>query len=151
MDNPVSGSYEVRMTGDTTLIWLHLTANLFWIGAITAVAALVLATGTDPKVRGALAAGVYQKVAAPAFVVSFLAGAARLFSDTAYYFKATHFMHAKLLFAVIVIGLHHVIGARAKKLASGEVRDEGPTKALLGVLIASAALAAFTAIFKLPK
>jgi putative membrane protein len=139
------------MTADIALVWLHLTANLFWIGAITAVGALVLASGTEAKVRGALAASVYQKIAAPAFVVSFLAGAARLFSDTAYYFKATHFMHAKLLFAVIVIGLHHVIGARAKKLANGEASDAGPTKALLGVLVACAAAAAFTAIFKLPK
>lgn len=139
------------MTADTALIWLHVTANLFWIGAITAVAVLVLATGTDPKTRGALATTVYQRLAAPAFVVSILGGSARLFSDTAYYFKATHFMHAKLLFAVIVIGLHHVIGARAKKLASGEASDPGPTKALLGVLVACAALAAATAIFKLPR
>ncbi|MBM4360496.1 MAG: hypothetical protein FJ096_20505 [Deltaproteobacteria bacterium] len=136
---------------DVALIWIHVTANLFWIGSITAVGALVLATNTDAKVRGALAASIYQRVAAPAFVVSFLAGSAKLFAHTVHYFKETHFMHAKLLFAVIVIGLHHVIGARAKKLATGEVADAGPTKALLAVLVASAALAAFTVIFELPK
>lgn len=136
---------------DVALIWLHVTANLFWIGSITGVGLLVLAEGTEPKVRGALAASLYRRVAAPAFVVSFLAGAARLFADTAYYFKQTHFMHGKLLFAVIVIGLHHVIGARAKKLESGEASDAGPTKALLGALAVCAAAAAFSAIFKLPK
>jgi len=147
---PAQG-YETRMTGDIALIWLHVTANLFWIGAITAVGLLILSNRVEPKVRGELAASIYQRLAAPAFVVSFLAGTARLFSDTQYYFKTTHFMHAKLLFALIVIGLHHVIGARAKKLASGEATDAGPTKALLGVLAACAALAALTVIFKLPK
>ena len=73
-----------------------------------------------------------------------------MFSDTGYYFKQTHFMHAKLLFALIVIGVHHVIGARAKRFASGETSDPGPVKALLGVLAFGAAAAAFTAIFKLP-
>ena len=52
--------------------------------------------------RGQLATVIYQRLAAPAFVASFVAGMARLFSDTSYYFKQTHFMHAKLLFAVIV-------------------------------------------------
>ncbi len=147
----VAAATKRSMNTDVALVWLHVTANLFWIGGITAVGLLVLATSVDPKVRGGLAVTVYQRLAAPAFVVSFIAGTARLFSDTAYYFKQTHFMHGKLLFALIVIGLHHVIGARAKKLASGETTEPGPTKVLLGVLAGCAALAALTVIFKLPK
>lgn len=135
---------------DVALVWIHVTANIFWIGAIVAVGLLVCADKVDAKLRGALAADIYKKVAAPAFGLSFLAGAGRLFADTAYYFKQTHFMHLKLLFALIVIGLHHVIGARAKKLASGEATDAGPTKALLGVLAVSAAIAVFAVVFKLP-
>ncbi len=142
---------EVTMDLDTGLIWLHVTANLFWIGAIAAVGVLVLATNVDAKVRGTLAVAVYQRVGVPAFLASFVFGTARLLKDAQHYFKDTHFMHAKLLFALIVIGLHHVIGARAKKLASGEATDAGPTRALLGVFAVCAALAALTVIFKLPK
>ncbi len=138
------------MNLDLALIWLHVTANVFWIGAIAAVAVIMLAQSAEPKVRGALAAAVYRRLAAPAFVVSFLGGAARLFSDTTHYFKETHFMHAKLLFALIVIGIHHVLGARAKKLESGAVKDAGPTGALLATLAVCAAAAAFTALFHLP-
>jgi putative membrane protein len=138
------------MKAGTFLVWLHVTANIFWVGAIAAVALIVMAARFDAKLRGELASAIYQRLAAPAFVVSFVAGAARLFSDTGYYFKQTHFMHAKLLFAVIVIALHHVIGARAKKLARAEATDAGPTGALLVALAVFAAAATFTVIFRLP-
>lgn len=138
------------MNLDVALVWIHVTANVFWIGSIVAVGMLVCAESVDAKTRGSLAADLYRKLAAPAFAVSFLAGAARLFSDPAYYFKQTHFMHLKLLFVLIVIALHHVIGARAKKLASGQATDAGPTKMLLGVLAVSAAIATFAVVFKLP-
>lgn len=136
------------MNADTVLIWSHVAANVFWIGAIAAVAVVILAEGPEPKVRGELAAAIYRRLAAPAFIVSFVAGAARLFSDPAYYFEQTHFMHAKLLLALIVIGLHHVIGARAKRLASGEAKDAGPTRILLAILAICAVGAVFTVRFK---
>ena len=58
--------------------------------------------------------------------------------------------HAKLLFALIVIGLHHVIGARAKKMAAGDA-DAGPTKVLGIVLAVCGALAAFVAVWRFGK
>src|ERR1043165_1806645 len=97
---------------------LHVTANVVWIGSILAVGRLLAATEGDAKVRGVLARRVYQSLATPAFVISFVAGAIRLALSPDYYFVATHFMHAKLLLALVVIGLHHVIGGRAKKTAA---------------------------------
>jgi putative membrane protein len=151
-----ASDYGQTMNADTVLTWLHVAANVFWIGAIAAVAVVIMVQGPDaaghphpePKVRGQLARAIYARLAAPAFVVSVAAGAARLFSDTAYYFKQTHFMHAKLLFAVVVIAVHHVIGARAKKLESGEAKDAGPTGILLGVLAVCAIAAVFTVRFR---
>ena len=55
-------------------------------------------------------------VAAPAFGISFVCGLARMLKTTDYYIHA-HWFHGKLLFAFVVIGLHHVIGARARRLA----------------------------------
>jgi protoporphyrinogen IX oxidase len=138
------------MKAELTLVWLHVTANLFWIGAIVAVAVVILADKGDAKLRGELAYKIYLHSAVPAFVVSFFAGAIRLMMDAGPYMKQP-WMHAKLLFALIVIGLHHVIGARAKKLANGDADGPGPTKVLLIVLAVSAALAAFFAVQHIPE
>jgi putative membrane protein len=138
------------MKPDLTLVWLHVTGNLFWIGAIVAVAIVILADKGDAKLRGELAHKIYLRAAVPAFVVSFFAGAIRLMMDASLYMKQP-WMHAKLLFVLIVIGLHHVIGARAKKLANGDVDSAGPTKTLAIVLAVCAALAAFFVVTKMPE
>ena len=141
--------------GQTIFLWLHVVANVFWIGAIAAVAIAVMASNIDPRTRGEVATTIYKRVANPAFMVSFLCGCVRLFIDGPkglnYYFKLTHFMHGKLLFALIVIGLHHVIGARAKKLAQGDVDTAGKTGVLLAALAVCAAIAAFFVIAEIPK
>jgi putative membrane protein len=136
---------------DLTLIWLHVVGNIVWIGSILAVSVAILTPTVDPKTRGELATAIYRRLAVPAFVISFVCGAIRLALDTRYYLVEHHWMHGKLTFALIVIGLHHVIGARAKKFARGSVQDSGPTAILAIVLAVSAAAAAFFAIFELPS
>ncbi|MDC0739780.1 CopD family protein [Polyangium mundeleinium] len=133
------------------LVWLHVSGNLVWIGSILAVAFALTAGGTDPKVRGVLGERIYRLLSVPAFVLSFVTGVARLLMDTRYYLVEHHWMHGKLLFALVIIGIHHVIGGRAKKLARGTVQDAGPTAMMAMILAASAVIAAFFAIFKLPN
>lgn len=135
---------------DLALIWLHVTGNVVWIGSILAVAAILTASVADAKARGELGQRVYVHVAVPAFVLSFVAGTARLLLDPRYYLVSHHWMHGKLLFALAVIALHHIIGARARKLARGTVQDAGPTAIMAAVLAVSAVVAVFFAIFKLP-
>lgn len=136
---------------DLLLVWLHVVGNLVWIGAILAVGVTILGKAGDPKTRGEIALGIYKSLAVPAFVISFVAGAARLLSDPAFYLKQHHWMHAKLPLALTVIALHHVIGGRAKKLARGTVQDAGPAAILTTVLAVAAVGAAFFAIFKVPN
>ncbi|AKT43013.1 CopD family protein [Chondromyces crocatus] len=133
------------------LIWLHVVGNITWVGAILAVAAVLTGAAGDAKLRGELGLRIYQHLAVPAFVLSFVCGATRLAMDTSYYFVQTHWMHAKLPAALVVIGLHHVLGARAKKMARGEVQEAGPAAKIAAVLALTAALAAFFAIVKLPR
>src|SRR5262245_43739833 len=130
---------------DLALVWLHVSGNLVWIGAILAVGATILSNAADPRARGAIALGIYQRLAVPAFVVSFVCGAVRLGLDPAHYLKHHHWMHAKLPLALVVIGLHHVLGARARKLSRGTVQDVGPTAILSAVIAVAAASAAFVA------
>jgi putative membrane protein len=132
------------------LVWLHVSGNIVWIGSILAVG-LTLASGRgEPKIRGEIASDIYRRLAIPAFVVSFLCGAIRLATDLSYYLKQHHWMHGKLLLALGVIALHHVIGARARKMAAGTVQDAGPAGILTAVLAVAAVGAAFFAIFKIP-
>jgi len=133
------------------LIWLHVSGNLVWIGSILAVAAVLTAPLGEARVRGEVGERVYKLLAVPSFVLSFVCGTARLLMDTRYYLVEHHWMHGKLLFALAVIGIHHVIGGRAKKLARGTVQDAGPTAMMSAIFAASAVIAAFFAIFKVPN
>ena len=132
----------------STLVVLHVTANVVWIGSILAVAIVLAGHGADAPVRGKIALDVYTKLATPAFVVSFVAGVVRLVLDAHYYFVQTKFMHGKLLLALIVIALHHVIGARAKKVARGATTDAGNVLTLSVILLLSAAGAIFLVLMK---
>jgi protoporphyrinogen IX oxidase len=136
---------------DTVLLWLHVMGNIVWIGAILAVGLAITAVNVgDESTRGKLATAIYLRLAAPAFVVSFACGAIRLALHARFYLVEHHWMHGKLSFGLAAIALHHVIGARAKRLARGNVQGAGPTAILTGLLAVSAAAAAFFAIFKLP-
>ncbi|MGD0678950.1 MAG: CopD family protein [Polyangiaceae bacterium] len=105
----------------TLLVAAHVLANVVWIGALLAVALLVghAPWTADPAEVGRLARRVHVRLAAPAFFLSFAAGALRIaLTPTAY--AHLYWMHAKLTFALVVIVLHHVIGARAKRVADGK-------------------------------
>jgi protoporphyrinogen IX oxidase len=133
------------------LVWVHIVGNLVWIGSILAVAATITGQTGDAKIRGELGLRIYRMLSVPAFVMSFVAGTVRLLMDTKYYLSEHHWMHGKLLFALVVIGIHHVIGGRAKKLARGTVQDAGPTGTMTVVLLVSAIIAAFFVIFRVPN
>ena len=134
---------------DRFLIWVHLSANVIWIGSILSVALLLILGQPDAKVRGELAKSIYLRLATPGFVVAFIMGLVRFMMDVGHYGK-TPWMHIKLTVALAVIGIHHVIGARAKKMAEGDVTDAGPTKALLFATVACVIAILFLTTFKVP-
>jgi putative membrane protein len=154
--SPFAASFAVdndtvrrAMTGlYATLVSLHVTANVVWIGSILAVALVLAGSAGDAVVRGRLGYEVYRKVAAPAFVVSFVAGGIRLAFGTNYYFVQTKFMHGKLFLALVVIGLHHAIGARAKKMERGAAPDAGTAPILAAVLLVATVGIVFLVIAK---
>lgn len=127
---------------------LHVIADLFWVGSILSVALLLAQGPGDARQRGEAARLVYRAVATPAFVVAFLAGLVMLGLDPTLYFKATHFMHAKLPLALGFVGLHHALGARARKMADGQADSAGPAMPLG---IGAAALAVASALLALLK
>jgi protoporphyrinogen IX oxidase len=107
----------------TTVLAAHVLANVVWIGALLAVAIL---TGrgrfsADPVDVGTLARLVFLTLASPAFFVSFAAGATLIALQPLVYARLP-WMHAKLMFAFLVIALHYVIGGRARRVAKGKAQ-----------------------------
>lgn len=133
------------MTAQALLLVLHITGNLLWIGGIAGVA-VALGTAGAAAVRKPVALKIYRRVAVPGFIASLIGGGAVLFMNPALYFSQTRWMHPKLTLVLVVIALHHVLGARAKRLASDE-----PTKGahpMGAVLVICAVGAAFLALTK---
>jgi putative membrane protein len=96
--------------------------NVVWIGSLLSVAVLVSHapwTAEPPEV-GRLARRIYVRLAVPAFLLSFGCGVARIVQAPAVYARLPWF-HAKLTFALVIIVLHHIVGARAKRVANGRV------------------------------
>jgi putative membrane protein len=130
------------------LVAFHVAANLVWIGAILSVALALVSRAGDGRVGAQIAYELYRRLAVPAFVVSFVAGLSRLVLDLDMYFVGTKYMHGKLFFALIVIALHHVIGARAKAVSAGRRSTPGPVGVLALLLLISAVAAALFVILK---
>jgi putative membrane protein len=131
-----------------TLVAAHVAANLVWIGAILSVALVLVSRTGDGRASATIAYELYRKLAIPAFVVSVVAALTRLLMSLDLYFVETKYMHGKLLFAAIVIGLHHMIGARAKAVAGGRRSSPGPVGVWALLLFVSAVAATLFVILK---
>jgi putative membrane protein len=134
------------------LVAVHVMANLVWIGSIGCVGWLLSASsGSNSPAEAATLAraslAIYRRVANPAFMVSFLCGVGRVALNPGYYMTA-HWFHGKLTFALVVIALHHVVGAKSKRAASGEVQGGGRGGILAAGLLVSAFLTVVFAIYK---
>jgi putative membrane protein len=130
------------------LVALHVAANLVWIGAILSVSLALVSRAADERAGAQIAYELYRKLAVPAFGVSFVAALTRLVLSLELYLVETKYMHVKLLFAAIVIGLHHVIGARAKAMSTGRRSSPGPVGVLALLLFVSAVAATLFVILK---
>ncbi len=130
------------------LVTLHVTANLVWIGSIACVGWLAAAAtkAKDPS-SAVLARGLYLRVAVPAFIASFVFGVSRLLLEPAYYMHL-HWFHGKLTAALAVIALHHVIGAKARKVAGGSMQAGASGGILVGALLACAFVSVTLVVFQ---
>jgi uncharacterized membrane protein len=123
------------LTLNTGLLAAHVLANVVWIGALLAECLLLgrarfLADGAEV---GALARRVHTHLAVPAFLVSLGCGVARIAEDPRVYLHLP-WMHVKLAFAAGVIVLHHVAGARSRRVASGAI-SEGSGGPFIGAVV----------------
>jgi protoporphyrinogen IX oxidase len=138
---------------ENLLIALHVMSNLVWIGAIASVGWLTAAAsapGLDAvgaKVTAELALRLYRRAAVPAFVLSFAFGLGRFLVDPRTYMRL-HWFHGKLTFALGVIALHHILGAKARKAAGGSMQSGKASAILVGALLVCAFGSVVFVIFK---
>jgi putative membrane protein len=137
---------------DILLIALHVMSNLVWIGTITSVGWLTVAAAgqADPargKLVAELAVALYKRGAVPAFIASFTFGVLRLAADPAAYMQL-HWFHGKLTCALAVIALHHIIGAKARKVAAGSMQAGKASAILVGALLVCAFGSVIFVIFR---
>lgn len=130
------------------LVAFHVAANLVWIGSILSVAVALMSLTGDGRAGAQIAYEQYRKLAMPAFVVSFITALTRLLMSVNLYLVETKYMHVKLAFAAIVIVMHHMIGGRAKAVASGRRSAPGPVGVLAFLLGTSAVAATLFVILK---
>jgi putative membrane protein len=141
------------------VIALHVAAVVAWIGGDLAMAVVATSAEGDDKLRGALARKLYQRVAAPGFALAFALGLYKLLTGwraatvdangivAGGYAKAP-WMHVKLTLALVVIAVHHVMGARAKKMMRDGAKA-GPM-GVLGIVVAVCALGAILMVVLRP-
>ncbi len=131
------------------LVAIHVLANVVWIGALLSVTLIVARASTtkDPAEAAGLGRYVHVHLAVPAFLASFGAGLLRILLAPAAYAHMPWF-HAKLTFALVVIALHHVIGARAKRAAAGTPGAARGVTTLGAFAFAAAAAAVFLGVPK---
>ena len=137
---------------ENTLVAIHVMANLVWIGTIASVGWLTSAASKSnnvdaQKTMGQLAHNLYLRAAVPAFLASFTFGVSRLLLAPKYY-MTSHWFHGKLTAVIIVIALHHVIGAKAKKVAAGSMQAGRSGGILVGALLAAAFLSVACVVLK---
>jgi putative membrane protein len=104
------------------LLAAHALANVLWIGGLLAET-VIQSRGSwvsDPSEMGALARRLHTRLALPGFLGSLAAGLA-VFLPARRAYAHMPWMYAKLAFALVVIVLHFVIGARARRMAAGSV------------------------------
>jgi putative membrane protein len=133
----------------TLLVAAHVFSNVVWIGSILSVAMLVGRARfmADSAEVGGLALRVYNRLAVPAFLGSFVFGLTYFVLGIRVYAHMP-WMHAKLTLAVGIIALHHMIGARAKRAAAGKAKEAGGTTGLLLVTLVLAAGVVWLAVAK---
>ena len=141
------------------VIALHVAAVVAWIGGDLAIAVVATSEAGDEKLRGTLARKLYQRIAAPGFALAFVLGLYKLGTGwhaatvdangivAGGYAKAP-WMHVKLTLALVVIAVHHVMGARAKKMMNDGAKP-GPM-GVLGVVVALCALGAIAMVVLRP-
>ena len=103
----------------------HVLGLVFWVGGLL-VTSMALTRHTQEasvEARGALARleRIYLRgLADPGALLTILAGVSLIMTNSSYFLHAP-WLHIKLTFVVLLIGLHGWVAARTKAFATGRI------------------------------
>ncbi|MFO0625805.1 MAG: CopD family protein [Polyangiales bacterium] len=137
----------------TLLLAAHVLAVVFWVGSLVSITRLLsLAKTLSGDARAKLTDGaraVYRSVSSSAMGIALLAGLGLIAANTAIFRMG--WFHPKLTSALVMLGLHFVLGAKVRKAqAAPDDAAYQSAVASLGALqwavVLTAALAVFAVI-----
>lgn len=120
------------------LLVVHIFGQLFWVGGllVTAMALTRHTQESSPDARQALSRleRIYLRgLADPGALLAILAGISLITTRPSYYMHAP-WLHIKLAFVLLLIGLHGFIAVRTKKFGAGQIALERSEARLLVVI-----------------
>ncbi|HZP34384.1 MAG TPA: CopD family protein [Candidatus Acidoferrales bacterium] len=122
------------------LLVMHVFGFTLWISGLIMTSFVLLRhiDATSPESRASLA-GVeklgLRALADPGAFLAILAGILLILTNRAYYLHA-RWLHIKLIFVVLLIILHVILGTRSKAFAAGRITlDRGYVRLLSAVVI----------------
>ena len=103
----------------------HVLGLVFWVGGllVTSMALTRHTLETSPDARQALARleRIFLRgLADPGALLTILAGISLISTNSHYYLHAP-WLHIKLTFVLLLIGLHGMVAVRTKKFARGQI------------------------------
>ena len=124
------------------LLVVHIFGIVFWVSGllVTSMALTRHTQESSPEARQALARleRIFLRgLADPGALLVILAGVSLIMTKPSYYLHAP-WLHIKLTFVLLLIGLHGMIAVRSKRLASEQIamqRSEARTLVIFTLLI----------------
>ena len=103
----------------------HVLGLVFWVGGllVTSMALTLHTQEASADARQALARleRIYLRgLADPGALLTILAGASLIMTNSSYYLHAP-WLHIKLTFVLLLVGLHGIVAVRTKRFASGRI------------------------------
>ena len=107
------------------LLVVHIFGIVFWVSGllVTSMALTRHAQESSPEARQALARleRIYLRgLADPGALLVILAGISLIMTKPSYYLHAP-WLHIKLTFVLLLIGLHGMVAVRSKRFAGGQI------------------------------
>lgn len=132
------------------LLAFHVLSLLLWVGSLVSITRVLSAAQGEPEavVRARLASvarKIYRAVASPWMGIATLTGLAMVGVARGAYFHFGWF-HGKLTAALVMLGLHFMLGARVRAAEASGLTDEAAQSAR-GLQLAVLAVAALTVGF----
>jgi putative membrane protein len=121
------------------LLVLHVFGFTLWISGLLMTSLVLLrhVGVADPQARASLA-GIeklsLRALADPGATLAILAGILLIMSNSPYYLHA-RWLHIKLIFVLLLIALHVIVGTRSKAFSSGRITLDRGYVRLLSIVI----------------